>query len=119
MVCHLQPPWLILLARMFVYDPPQGVIAAFGGKDGGWSFYILHHKLHFAVNILGVSWVVVHANSLLEGYDIQVFFYCIVLPIQAVAELERTASGGNIKIYVNDVLEGSTSIHDFLPDLRV
>ena len=50
----------------------EGVIAAFGGSYGGWTFYVKNERLHFVVNWMGKEFYEARGETKVEGFDLKV-----------------------------------------------
>ncbi|MBE2233017.1 MAG: arylsulfatase [Anaerolinea sp.] len=78
----------------------NGVIAAQGGRFGGWSFYALDGKLKFMYNVLGIYHFPTEATETLPAGKHQ-------LRVEFAYDGGGMGKGGNVTLYVDGQVVGS------------
>lgn len=67
-----------ILARLFTYKAPEGVIAAYGGQQAGWSFFIVDQRLHFTLTWKG-QFFTISSQDRFYGHNVQVKIFPSIL----------------------------------------
>ena len=80
--------------------PASGVIAAQGGRFGGWSFYALNGKLKFMYNVLGITHFSTEATETIPAGKHQV-------RVEFAYDGGGMGKGGNVTLYVDGQAVGS------------
>ncbi len=88
----------------------NGVIAAQGGRFGGWSFYALDGKLKFMYNVLGIYHFPTEASEPIPAGKHQ-------LRIEFAYDGGGMGKGGNVTLYVDGQVVGSGRVQATQPML--